>query len=116
MLEGFVVRVAVNVYERNHTARRRCIEHFGSLCSVCAFDFGHVYGPIAEGVIHVQHLTPLSVAGGREYEVDPVRDLRPVCLNCHLVIHRRDPPLSLEEARALVSRSARLAAADAGDS
>lgn len=105
MLEGAIIRVAVNVYERNEAARRRCIEHFGCICSVCAFDFGAFYGSIAEGVIHVHHLTPLSVAGGRDYEIDPVRDLRPVCANCHVVIHRRDPPLSMEEAQALVSRT-----------
>lgn len=105
MLEGAVIHVAVNVYERNAAARRRCIERFGSICSVCGFDFGNVYGPIAEGVIHVHHLTPLSVAGGRDYEIDPVRDLRPVCPNCHVVIHRREPPLSMEEAQALLSRS-----------
>jgi len=95
MIEGAAIRVAVNLYERNPAARRRCIEHFGSICSVCAFDFGAFYGPIAEGVIHVHHLTPLSVAGGVEYEIDPVCDLRPVCPNCHVVIHRREPPLML---------------------
>ncbi len=103
MLEGAITRVAVNVYERNAAARRRCIERFGTICSVCAFDFGDFYGQIAEGVTHVHHLTPLSVAGGSDYKIDPVRDLRPVCANCHVVIHRRDPPLSMEEARALVS-------------
>jgi predicted HNH restriction endonuclease len=105
MIEGSVIRVATNVYERSAAARRRCIEHFGSVCSVCAIDFGAFYGPIAEGVIHVHHLTPLSVAGGVNYVIDPVRDLRPVCPNCHVVIHRRDPPLSIDEARALVSDS-----------
>jgi len=105
MIEGAAIRVAVNLYERNPTARRRCIEHFGRVCSVCSFNFGEFYGPIAEGLIHVHHLTPLSVAGGADYVIDPVRDLRPVCPNCHVVIHRREPPLSIDEARALVARS-----------
>ena len=38
-------------------------------------------------------------AGGADYEVDPVRDLRPVCPNCHAVLHRREPPYSLDEVR-----------------
>ena len=32
-------------------------------------------------------------------EVDPVRDLRPICPNCHAMVHRRDPPLNVEELR-----------------
>jgi predicted HNH restriction endonuclease len=31
-----------------------------------------------------------------EYVVDPVRDLRPVCPNCHAMIHTARPPLSVE--------------------
>ena len=119
MIEGSVNSVVMNVYERNEPARHRCIEHFGYACSVCALDFGAFYGPIAEGVIHVHHLTPLSVAGGADYLIDPIRDLRPVCPNCHVVIHRRDPPLSIVEARALVSGSGKRRGAakqgDAGD-
>jgi len=105
MIEGAAIHVSVNRYERSAAARARCIEHYGSICSVCGFDFGAVYGPIAAGVIHVHHLTPLSVAGGAHYVINPIRDLRPVCPNCHVVIHRREPPLSIDEARALVSRS-----------
>jgi 5-methylcytosine-specific restriction enzyme A len=48
------------------------------------------------GFIHVHHLTPLSSLG-TDYEVDPIRDLRPVCPNCHAVLHRREPPYSPEE-------------------
>lgn len=104
LLEGAVTRVTANAYERNPVARRRCIEHYGTRCTVCAFDFGETYGPIAEGVIHVHHLRPICNAGG-EYAVDPIQDLRPVCANCHLVIHRRDPPLEVDEARALLHRN-----------
>jgi predicted HNH restriction endonuclease len=28
-----------------------------------------------------------------------VRDLRPVCPNCHATLHHREPPYSLEEVR-----------------
>jgi predicted HNH restriction endonuclease len=40
----------------------------------------------------------LSEIGG-EYIVDPVADLRPVCPNCHAVLHRRIPAYSIEEVR-----------------
>jgi 5-methylcytosine-specific restriction protein A len=34
---------------------------------------------------------------GNNYIVDPVKDLEPVCPNCHAMLHRKDPPYSIEE-------------------
>jgi predicted HNH restriction endonuclease len=31
--------------------------------------------------------------------VDPIADLRPVCPNCHAVIHRANPPYTLDDVR-----------------
>lgn len=96
--EGAVTRVTVNAYERNPAARRACIEHYGTSCCICGFDFGMAYGPEVEGFIHVHHLCLLSGLGG-EYVVDPIADLRPVCPNCHAVLHSRSPAYSIEEVR-----------------
>ena len=104
--EGVVCQVLVNAYERNSKARRRCIEHYGDHCAICEMSFGDVYGPIANGFIHVHHKSPVSRAEG-EYNVHPVDDLVPVCPNCHAVIHRSDPPLEIDEVRAILSRSNR---------
>jgi predicted HNH restriction endonuclease len=101
LVEGAVCRVSVNAYERNPEARRRCIEAHGTRCCICGFSFGAVYGEVAEGYIHVHHLRPLSEIDG-EYVVDPVADLRPVCPNCHAVVHRRIPPFAIEEVRVFV--------------
>ena len=73
--EGAVVRVSVNAYERNPAARRACIEHHGTNCCICGFNFGQVYGPAVDGLIHVHHLRPLSEVAA-EYTVDAVADLR----------------------------------------
>lgn len=99
--EGSVQRILVNRYERDPRAREECIQHFGTTCFLCGFDFVAVYGEVMVGFTHVHHLNPLSSVGA-EYEVDPIQDLRPVCPNCHSVIHRRDPPYSLEEVRKLL--------------
>lgn len=96
LVEGAVCRVTVNAYERNPQARRRCIEAHGTRCEICRFSFGEAYGEVAEGYIHVHHLRPLSEIAC-EYTVDPVEDLRPVCPNCHAVLHRRIPAFSIEE-------------------
>jgi hypothetical protein len=98
LFEGAVCRVMVNAYERNPEARERCIEKHGTSCYICGFSFGAVYGELAEGYIHVHHLRPLSKVN-REYRVDPVQDLRPVCPNCHAVIHLGGKCRSIEEVK-----------------
>jgi 5-methylcytosine-specific restriction enzyme A len=32
-----------------------------------------------------------------EYEVDPVKDLKPLCPNCHAIIHRTMPPIKVSK-------------------
>ena len=103
LVEGAATRVWVNAYERNSAVRAQCIAAHGTDCSACGMSFGSVYGPDAAGYIHVHHLQPLSEAGG-SHGVDPVKDLRPVCPNCHAVCHRRVPPYSIEEVQAFLRR------------
>lgn len=97
--EGASQTVTVNAYERNPVARAKCLAHHGHACIVCAFSFEAAYGPIGKDYIHVHHLTPLSEIK-REYVVDPVEDLVPVCPNCHAMIHRTRPAQTLEGLRA----------------
>jgi 5-methylcytosine-specific restriction protein A len=42
--EGTGRQVLVNVYERNPLARKKCIEHYGTSCFVCGFNFGDSFG------------------------------------------------------------------------
>lgn len=97
--EGAVKTVTVNKYERDQAARKKCIQHHGPICKVCEVNLVDIYGPLAAGYIHVHHLRPLADIGA-EYEVDPKLDLIPVCPNCHAMLHRNNPPLSVEELRA----------------
>ncbi|MBE9030793.1 HNH endonuclease [filamentous cyanobacterium LEGE 11480] len=94
--EGAVSQVQVNAYERNPQARRKCIEHYGASCCVCSFQFSSVLGERGDGFIHVHHLHPISKIA-QEYQVDPINDLRPVCPNCHAMIHRYSPPLTINQ-------------------
>ena len=96
--EGNVQRILVNRYERDPRAREDCLKYHGTACVLCGFDFGAVYGCVMTGFTHVHHLHPLSSVGP-DYVVDPIKDLRPVCPNCHAVLHRREPPYSLDEVR-----------------
>jgi len=100
--EGAVRQISVNAYERDPKARQRCIAYYGTICFVCGFNFGKVFGELGKGFIHVHHLRPLSKIA-EEYQVDPIEDLRPVCPNCHAMIHRHSPPLSIEAIKVLLN-------------
>ena len=102
--EGAKHSVVVNRYERNLPARKICIDHWGTVCVVCSFDFQVLYGDLGLGYIHVHHLKPLSEIG-EEYELDPIADLRPVCANCHCMLHRSIPPLGIESLKKLLKRA-----------
>lgn len=87
-MEGAQRTILTNRYERNPKARARCIAVHGSACKVCGFDFGLVFGEEFSGKIEVHHIKPISEIG-EEYVVDPVKDLVPVCPNCHMMLHSK---------------------------
>jgi 5-methylcytosine-specific restriction protein A len=99
--EGAKIQIVVNKYERSPANRAACISYYGPICQVCSFDFGSFYGQIGQDYIEVHHRVPVSSMGGA-YRVDPVTDLVPVCGNCHAMMHRKNPPLSVEELKALL--------------
>ncbi len=100
-VEGARKRVWVNAYERNPRARDACLKSHGLDCFACGFNFQSRYGVLGEDFIHVHHLKPLALTDG-EYELDPINDLRPVCPNCHAMLHRQKPTLSIEELQAVL--------------
>lgn len=102
-LEGGAMEVRLTRYERNPAARRACIDHWGLCCTVCTFNFEAAYGQLGAGYIHVHHLVPLAEIG-EQYEVDAVNDLRPVCPNCHAMLHRQETALTIEKLRSIVER------------
>ena len=104
--EGAVRQVLVNAYERNRAARQAAVRYHGHTCAVCDTDLVEFYGSVATGFIHVHHLKPLSeIAEG--YRVIPETDLIPVCPNCHAMLHRHTPPLTVEELRQRIQEAHR---------
>jgi hypothetical protein len=105
--EGALKKVVVNAYERDRDARLKCIAHYGWACAVCGYNMAEMYGELGDRVIHVHHLRQLSTVKG-PYQVDPIADLRPVCPNCHTILHIRSPVMTIEELRETLSRRKRL--------
>lgn len=107
LVEGASAKVSVNVYERNPIARKKCIEHYGCVCIVCEMDFGKTYGTdIGKGFIHVHHVIDIATIK-KEYEIDPIKDLRPLCPNCHAMVHRERPAMSVEALKARLTSATR---------
>lgn len=68
-------------------------------CEVCGFDFEMVYGELGSGFAECHHLIPLvELRYGTQTKLS---DLAIVCANCHRMVHRGHPMLSIDELRAV---------------
>ena len=79
-----------------YQAKTRALEANGRLiCECCDFDFATIYGQSGAGYIEVHHNIPIS-------ELQPgattkLSDLTLLCSNCHRIIHRRRPWLTVNQ-------------------
>ena len=101
--EGARKQVRVNAYERDARARAACLKHFGYRCGVCDLLFEERYGKLGRNFIHIHHLKPFALTDGA-YRLYPIKDLRPVCPNCHAMLHRAKKVLSIKELRTKIIR------------
>lgn len=81
--------------------RRQVLSATGRLaCSVCSFDFQQFYGDLGSEFCEVHHLRSLADADG---EVQTrLEDLAVVCSNCHRMLHRSHPFLTLEQLKSKI--------------
>lgn len=100
--EGAVSQVLVNRYERDPRNRREAIAIHGKTCLACGFNFSEKYGELGDEYIVVHHTVPVSQMGP-DYVVNPAKDLITLCANCHAMVHRQDPPMSLASLQKIIS-------------
>ncbi|HEV2880518.1 MAG TPA: HNH endonuclease [Pyrinomonadaceae bacterium] len=97
------------VKERNRYLVKRAKEIWkhkpdGMQCTICSFSFIQTYGTVGEGFIEAHHSKPISTL-----EPDTIvrpSDLVPVCSNCHRMLHRRRPWLTVDELKNVVESHA----------
>ncbi len=81
--------------------KQQVLKKTGKLeCEVCGFDYEKVYGKHGNGFAECHHTKPVS-----EIEDDvktKLSDLAIVCANCHRMIHKSKPWLSLNEVRKML--------------
>lgn len=101
--EGAQSQALITTYERNKKARKVCLNYHGYACKACDMDFEEVYGRLGREFIHVHHLREVSSAG-KEYKLNPKKDLIPLCPNCHAMVHRKSPPMPVEKLKRVLRR------------
>lgn len=75
------------------------LKHGKLICEVCYFDFEKEYGEIGADYIEGHHTKPVSeIQPGEETKIE---DIAMVCANCHRMLHRRRPWLSITELTSL---------------
>jgi len=91
--------------ERNRkliaAAKAKEMEEKGVLrCLICKFIFKDKYGEIGADYIEAHHVKPVSEL--KENEKTKILDIALVCSNCHRMLHRRRPWLSMSELKKLI--------------
>lgn len=71
-------------------------------CEVCGFDFAKTYGNRGSDYIECHHIRPISTLGAGDKT--KLSDLALVCSNCHRMIHRKKPWLSISELQKLMTQ------------
>jgi hypothetical protein len=64
-------------------------------CEACGFDFEKTYGSVGNEFCEVHHIIPLSESD--EPMQTTLNDLAILCSNCHRMIHRTNPVISVNE-------------------
>jgi 5-methylcytosine-specific restriction protein A len=95
-------------FARNSKLIKAAKEHYGAVCQACTFEYRSKYGELGEGYIEVHHLDPLSERPELEWS-DHLRtsigSVTVLCADCHRMIHRKRPALSLQELRETIAKT-----------
>jgi len=103
--EGRVIGALHKRYERSQKNKQNKIKDFKKrngrvVCEACGFDFERTYGERGEDFCEVHHEIPVSrMQLGHKTRL---QDLRCVCANCHRIIHRRKPWMTVEQLKVLL--------------
>lgn len=87
--EGRLIESWSTRRERDPSNRARCLANREARCAVCEMSFLEQYGEIGRDFIHVHHEHPIGASNDKTGDLhDPENAMKPVCPNCHAMLHR----------------------------
>ncbi|MEX1378280.1 MAG: hypothetical protein AB1Z23_12520 [Eubacteriales bacterium] len=109
--EGSRKTIRNKVYERSAKLRNIAIEYYTHngviLCDACKFDFKAKYGARGDGYIEIHHQKPIYTYEEQDANMfidSALKNVVPVCSNCHRMIHRRrNDTLTIEKLKEIIS-------------
>jgi 5-methylcytosine-specific restriction protein A len=104
--EGKVITRIHQTYERDtklvRKKKERVLREKGKLlCEACGFDFQECYGDRGKNFIECHHTKPVSEIG--EKGKTNIDDLALLCANCHRMIHRKRPWISVSRLKEFIN-------------
>ena len=105
--EGKIFFKVHKFYERDKKIiklkKDKALKNSGKLeCEVCTFDFHEIYGERGHGFVECHHNVPVSeLPTGYKTTLS---DLSLLCSNCHRMVHRQKPWLSVAQLKELMAR------------
>lgn len=95
IFEGSLVTKEISYKSRSSKLREAAINYYKVndkiICHICSFDFEEVYGEIGKGYIEIHHVKPIyqyEKTDTKKFLSDALKNLMPVCSNCHRMLHR----------------------------
>ena len=106
--EGREIEVKHKARERNQSLVKAAkdrfkIQHGKLFCQICEFNFEETYGEIGNGFIEAHHTVPVSELN--DSTTTKISDIALVCSNCHRMLHRKRPWLSMNDLKELINKS-----------
>jgi len=101
-VEGFKRQITFENSYRDRKLIKEAKEKLGTRCCVCKLNFEERYGLHGKGFIEMHHLKPIK-EGKRS---STIKDLVPVCSNCHRMLHKGFAILSIADLKRIVNENA----------
>lgn len=86
--EGIFIR-------RNRLIVQQAMRQYLPICEACGIEMKNIYGELGNGYIQFHHREPLGELSQPRY--NSYKDLAPLCPNCHTMIHKTKPIISVAE-------------------
>lgn len=102
------------IVERKHKARERNSQviynaksnfkkkHGKLFCEICNFDFENKYGELGKDFIEAHHT--IAVSDMEAGHLTKPNDIAMLCSNCHKMIHKRRPWLTMDNLKAILKK------------